>query len=96
MKLELKWPSGQKTIAAERRGDAAHVTVDGQTYKLTLVERQGSLLTFTYVDAAGRRRWLRVAQSANGADRYAWVDGQHFRYERLETGRSRAHGHPRG
>ena len=93
MKLELQWPAGQQTIEAERRGDEAHVTIDGQSYRLTLVDRQGALLTFAFEEADGRRRLLRVAQSASGPARHAWVDGHHYRYERVQTGRSAGQAH---
>ena len=93
MKLELKWPESQRTIEAERRGDEAHITIAGQLYRLILIEQQGALLTFAYEAADGRRRLLRVAQSAGEQSRHAWVDGHHYRYERVQTGRSanRAH-----
>jgi biotin carboxyl carrier protein len=93
MKLELKWPAGQQTLEAERQGAEAHITIDGREYKLTLVERQGALLTFAYTGADGRRRLLRVAQSASGQSRHAWIDGHHYRYERVQTGRSAGQAH---
>ena len=88
MKLQFEWLSGQQTIEAQRQGEQARINLEGQQYVLTLLEQNGPLLTFSYEDASGARKLIRIARHARANTRQAWINGRHYHYRRVVTGRS--------
>jgi biotin carboxyl carrier protein len=88
MKLQFEWLSGHQSVEVQRQGEQARIHLDGHQYILTLLEQNGPLLTFSYEDEQGKRKLLRIARHARAASRQAWVNGQHYHYKRVITGRS--------
>ena len=80
--------SGRTRNQPDTQAQAGFMSGEGQHYLLTLLSRQGELLTFSCEDEQGQQQLLRVARHAAGDKRQAWVNGNHYQYQHMVSGRS--------
>jgi biotin carboxyl carrier protein len=80
---------GEETeIEVTRQGNHLHVTQNGQTAEIELVQADGPALLLEQVLPDGSRRRIRAVGHMSGDERQMWVNGRYHTYQRV---RQRGH-----
>ena len=82
MKRTILLHRQETDIDVSRQGDQIHVTYNGQTIELQLLQTDGPTFTVAYQQPNGTQQQIRVAGHADGDKRQLWVNGRYRTYQR--------------
>ncbi len=82
-KLTLKLGSETADVEVSRQGNAFHVTRDGRTAELQLLDHSTNGLLLEWLKPDGTRQRIRVLGHASGDRRQLWVNGRFYTTERV-------------
>lgn len=82
-KFKIDLQGKEEEIEAIRQGNSIHLTLEGRSYDLQLLQQKGPAFVFNVQLPNGTHNLIRAAGQTQGDSRQMWVNGRNFHFSRL-------------